>query len=70
MIYLFGGWDGTKDLSDLWSYNISDSKWKLISPDTSADVRLMKQAHAVKVIFQYVILIFRAVLASVLATKW
>jgi len=37
MIYLFGGWDGTKDLSDLWSYNISDSKWKLISPDTSAD---------------------------------
>ena len=43
MIYLFGGWDGTKDLSDFWSYNISESKWKLISPNTAADVSKPKQ---------------------------
>ena len=39
VIYMFGGWDGTKDLSDFWSYNISEAKWKLISANTAADVR-------------------------------
>jgi Galactose oxidase, central domain len=29
-LYLFGGWDGENDLSDLWSYNISEEKWTLI----------------------------------------
>jgi len=37
VIYMFGGWDGTKDLSDFWSYNISEAKWKLISANTAAD---------------------------------
>lgn len=29
-LFLFGGWDGVNDLSDLWSYNISEEKWSLI----------------------------------------
>lgn len=49
MIYLFGiefqnhellinthtgGWDGTKDLSDFWSFSIQQRVWKCISMDT------------------------------------
>jgi hypothetical protein len=34
IIYLFGGWDGEKELSDFWSYHISDNVWKLMSSDT------------------------------------
>ena len=37
VIYLFGGWDGEKDLCDLWSYNIVSCKWSLVSRDTGAD---------------------------------
>lgn len=33
-IFLFGGWDGTKDLADFWVYKIEDQKWHLISTDT------------------------------------
>ncbi|KAG1589594.1 hypothetical protein G6F47_010306 [Rhizopus delemar] len=36
-IYLFGGWDGKKDLSDFWSYNIKKQRWHLLSADTCAD---------------------------------
>lgn len=36
-IYLFGGWDGTQDLADLWSYHIPSSEWKRISKDTSLE---------------------------------
>ncbi|CBQ72425.1 related to Muskelin [Sporisorium reilianum SRZ2] len=32
--YLFGGWDGRRDLSDLWAYHVSDNRWRLISADT------------------------------------
>jgi hypothetical protein len=34
VIYLFGGWDGEKELSDFWSYHITDNVWKLLSSDT------------------------------------
>lgn len=37
-VYLFGGWDGNQDLSDLWSYHIQSRKWTLISRDTEAEV--------------------------------
>ncbi|RXG52076.1 Muskelin [Armadillidium vulgare] len=37
IIYLFGGWDGTQDLSDLWSFNISTEEWTCISRDTSQE---------------------------------
>ncbi|XP_046813351.1 muskelin isoform X2 [Vespa crabro] len=36
MLYLFGGWDGNQDLSDLWVYNISANKWTLICKDTES----------------------------------
>ncbi|XP_058830933.1 muskelin isoform X1 [Topomyia yanbarensis] len=29
-IYLFGGWDGSEDLSDLWSYDVKNNRWALI----------------------------------------
>ncbi|XP_049964033.1 muskelin isoform X1 [Schistocerca serialis cubense] len=36
-IYLFGGWDGNQDLSDLWTYHVPSRKWTLISKDTEAE---------------------------------
>uniref|UniRef100_A0A8D8HNA7 Muskelin n=2 Tax=Culex pipiens TaxID=7175 RepID=A0A8D8HNA7_CULPI len=29
-IYLYGGWDGSEDLSDLWSYDVQANRWTLI----------------------------------------
>ncbi|GBP55433.1 Muskelin [Eumeta japonica] len=29
-LYLFGGWNGTEDLDDLWSFNISIARWTLL----------------------------------------
>ena len=37
LIYLHGGWDGSKNLDDHWVYNISTSRWKLLSQHTSQD---------------------------------
>lgn len=34
IIYLLGGWDGSRDLSDFWSFSISDQQWTCISADT------------------------------------
>lgn len=34
-IYLFGGWDGKRELSDFWYYHIKEKRWKLLSQDTS-----------------------------------
>ena len=36
-LFLFGGWDGLRDLSDFWSYDIASNTWTLISPNTEAD---------------------------------
>jgi len=36
-IYLFGGWDGSRDLSDFWRYDIEFDRWVLLSTDTQAD---------------------------------
>ncbi|KAH7339322.1 Muskelin N-terminus-domain-containing protein [Rhizoctonia solani] len=36
VIYLFGGWDGAKNLSDFWSYTIATNQWKVIHEDTAA----------------------------------
>ncbi|KAI7900702.1 Muskelin N-terminus-domain-containing protein [Cokeromyces recurvatus] len=33
-IYLFGGWNGTQDLSDFWYYDIRQNQWHLISMNT------------------------------------
>jgi hypothetical protein len=34
-IYLFGGWDGKRDLSDFWCFNIRDNRWRRLSSDTT-----------------------------------
>jgi N-acetylneuraminic acid mutarotase len=34
LIYLFGGWDGQKDLSDFWVYSIQQDQWTCLSSDT------------------------------------
>ncbi|XP_054707459.1 muskelin-like isoform X2 [Uloborus diversus] len=34
-IYLFGGWDGTTDLADLWCYHIPTGTWTCLSRDTT-----------------------------------
>ena len=39
VLYLFGGWDGSRSLADLWQYDINSAQWKQISADTSAEVR-------------------------------
>jgi hypothetical protein len=33
-IYLFGGWDGSKDLADFWCFDQEKSSWNCISMDT------------------------------------
>lgn len=33
--YLFGGWDGKRDLNDLWMYYIDEGRWRCISTDTT-----------------------------------
>jgi len=38
IIYLFGGWDGNQDLSDLWAYHVPTRKWTLITKDTESEV--------------------------------
>ncbi|OWA52837.1 Muskelin [Hypsibius exemplaris] len=37
MIYLYGGWDGARDLSDFWQYDLLRKKWILISTDTEQE---------------------------------
>ena len=38
MLYLYGGWDGSKELGDLWQYNISTQQWRCLSLDTAQEV--------------------------------
>ena len=37
-LYLFGGWDGSQDLSDLWMYHIPSREWHCLSKDTKEEV--------------------------------
>ncbi|XP_014670808.1 PREDICTED: muskelin-like [Priapulus caudatus] len=36
-IYLFGGWDGTQDLADFWSFQISSGEWTCLSFNTESE---------------------------------
>ncbi|XP_064604593.1 muskelin-like isoform X2 [Liolophura sinensis] len=36
-IYLFGGWDGNQDLSDLWSYHVPTQQWTCIARNTEEE---------------------------------
>lgn len=52
LLYLFGGWDGNQDLSDLWSYNIATNKWTLICKDTETVVSSRRRTGSVRQRFQ------------------
>ncbi|KPJ04033.1 Muskelin [Papilio xuthus] len=34
-LYLFGGWNGTEDLDDLWSYSTGEERWSLLCRHSS-----------------------------------
>lgn len=36
-IYLFGGWDGQKNLDDLWVFDTKSEQWKLLTSDTQPE---------------------------------
>eukprot|EP00128_Syssomonas_multiformis_P002301 Colp12_sorted_trinity150504_noHs@9762 len=35
MVYLLGGWDGTRDLADFWCFSIAENRWICISENTA-----------------------------------
>jgi len=37
IIYLFGGWDGSQDLADFWSFHVPTKRWTLISSNTAEE---------------------------------
>ena len=37
-LYLFGGWDGSRELSDLWHYSIEQHHWTCLCQDTTLEV--------------------------------
>ncbi len=37
-MYLYGGWDGSKELGDLWQFSNKDHTWKCLSPNTLQEV--------------------------------
>lgn len=34
-LYLYGGWDGKNELSDIWSFSLYHGRWQLISANTN-----------------------------------
>lgn len=40
IVFLLGGWDGYKDLSDLWSFNIATATWHCIATNVEEHVIL------------------------------
>ena len=38
-LYLFGGWDGNVDLSDLWAHHIPTQQWTCLSKKTDEEVK-------------------------------
>ncbi|XP_004345468.2 muskelin 1 [Capsaspora owczarzaki ATCC 30864] len=35
VIYLFGGWDGSRELGDFWAYKIAQNQWTCLADDAS-----------------------------------
>lgn len=42
-IYIHGGWDGSKELSDLWSYSVMEGTWKCLCKDSSEVVSSLSE---------------------------
>lgn len=41
IVYLLGGWDGHKDLSDLWNFNIATGTWRCIATNVEDHVKFI-----------------------------
>ena len=39
-LYLFGGWNGSRELGDFWQFTIANKEWKCLSLDSSQEVRI------------------------------
>lgn len=64
---MFGGWDGTTDLCDLWQFTVSSLQWVCLSADTSIEVHLgLFQPHQA---VRYLCVYPRVVLAVGLAIR-
>lgn len=37
VIYLFGGWDGSSDLADFWSFSVANNVWTCLSKNTAEE---------------------------------
>lgn len=37
-VYLFGGWDGTRDLADFWVYHTPSNMWTCLFKNTEEQV--------------------------------
>lgn len=48
-LYLFGGWDGNRDLSDFWVFSVPSKEWTCLSSDTHKEVRMKGVIYAIKV---------------------
>lgn len=46
-LFLYGGWNGSKEVGDLWQFTIASNKWTCLSLDTSQQVSFYH--HGVKV---------------------
>ena len=40
-LFLFGGWNGSSELGDLWQFTIASNEWKCLSLDSSQEVSLV-----------------------------
>lgn len=40
-IYMFGGWNGRKDLGDFWEFDLRTNAWRLISPNAAEYVDII-----------------------------
>ena len=70
LIYMFGGWDGSQDLADLWVYDIERRHWKCLCRDASEHVRNILGCLTVMNVAMTTILSFsRMVLHLALATR-
>ncbi|CAA7260646.1 unnamed protein product [Cyclocybe aegerita] len=51
MIYMFGGWNGEKNLDDFWVYDIKDDRWKLLCAHTMEEQNAPGPSSCHKMVF-------------------
>jgi hypothetical protein len=51
VIYLHGGYNGSKSLDDLWSFDIAQGRWNLLSHSTSGDKNGPSPRSCHKIVF-------------------